>query len=59
MSYKILLAEDEKLLHLPFLHADSFVVPKELLEYLWGHHIFLNDNTLNVHITGYWTQILR
>lgn len=40
-----------KILHLLFLHADSFVAREDLLEYLWDNHIFLDDNTLSVHVT--------
>lgn len=40
-----------KILHLLFLHAGSFVAREDLLEYLWDDHIFLDDNTLSVHIT--------
>lgn len=40
-----------KILHLLFLHAGSFVAREDLLEYLWNDHIFLDDNTLSVHIT--------
>lgn len=40
-----------KILHLLFLHAGSFVTRENLLEYLWDDHIFLDDNTLSVHVT--------
>ena len=40
-----------KILHLLFLHAGSFVAREDLLEYLWDDHIFLDDNTLSVHVT--------
>jgi DNA-binding response OmpR family regulator len=40
-----------KILHLLFLQAGSFVAREDLLEYLWDDHIFLDDNTLSVHIT--------
>ena len=40
-----------KILHLLFLQAGSFVAREDLLEYLWNDHIFLDDNTLSVHIT--------
>lgn len=40
-----------KILHLLFLHAGAFVAREDLIEYLWENHIFLDDNTLSVHIT--------
>ena len=40
-----------KILHLLFLHAGNFVARADLVEYLWENHIFLDDNTLTVHIT--------
>lgn len=40
-----------KILHLLFLHADTFVAREDLIEYLWENRIFLDDNTLSVHIT--------
>ncbi len=40
-----------KILHLLFLHAGNFVARADLVEYLWENHIFLDDNTLSVHIT--------
>lgn len=39
------------ILHLLFLHPGSFVARADLIEYLWENHIFLDDNTLSVHIT--------
>lgn len=58
MPYKILLAEDDprlrdelKILHLLFTHAGAFVPREDLIEYLWENHIFLDDNTLSVHVT--------
>ena len=40
-----------KILHLLFTHAGAFVPREDLIEYLWENHIFLDDNTLSVHIT--------
>lgn len=39
-----------KILHLLFLQAGSFVAREDLIEYLWENHIFLDDNTLSVHV---------
>lgn len=39
-----------KILHLLFLHAGEFVERMDLIEYLWENHIFIDDNTLSVHI---------
>lgn len=40
-----------KILHLLFLHAEKFVARMDLIEYLWENRIFIDDNTLSVHIT--------
>lgn len=40
-----------KILHLLFTHAGTFVARTDLVEYLWENQIFLDDNTLSVHIT--------
>lgn len=40
-----------KILHKLFLHKGTFVAREDLVEYLWENHIFLDDNTLSVHIT--------
>ncbi len=39
-----------KILHLLFTHAGAFVPREDLIEYLWENHIFLDDNTLSVHV---------
>lgn len=39
-----------KILHLLFLHAGEFVARMDLVEYLWENQIFIDDNTLSVHI---------
>lgn len=39
-----------KILHLLFQHAGAFVPRMDLIEYLWENHIFIDDNTLSVHI---------
>lgn len=40
-----------KLLHLLFLRAGEFVARMDLIEYLWENQIFIDDNTLSVHVT--------
>ncbi len=40
-----------KILHLLFLQPGAFVAREDLIEYLWDNHIFLDDNTLSVHVT--------
>jgi DNA-binding response OmpR family regulator len=40
-----------KILHLLFLHHGSFVARMDLIESLWENQIFIDDNTLSVHIT--------
>lgn len=40
-----------KILHLLFLHAGEFVPRLDLIEELWENQIFIDDNTLSVHIT--------
>ena len=40
-----------KILYLLFLHAGKFVARMDLIEYLWENRIFIDDNTLSVHIT--------
>lgn len=39
-----------KLLHLLFQHPGAFVSRMDLIEQLWENHIFIDDNTLSVHI---------
>lgn len=39
-----------KILHMLFLHTGEFVERMDLIEYLWENHIFIDDNTLSVHI---------
>lgn len=41
-----------KILHLLFQRAGEFVARMDLIEYLWENQIFIDDNTLSVHITG-------
>lgn len=43
--------QEMKILHLLFLHAGVFVARMELVEYLWENQIFIDDNTLSVHVT--------
>lgn len=40
-----------KILYLLFLHAGKFVARMDMIEYLWENRIFIDDNTLSVHIT--------
>lgn len=39
-----------KLLHLLFLHPGEYVSRVDLIEYLWDNRIFIDDNTLSVHM---------
>lgn len=39
-----------KILHLLFRHAGEYVGRVELIEYLWENRIFIDDNTLSVHV---------
>ena len=39
-----------KLLHILFLHSGEFVSRMDLVEYLWENQIFIDDNTLSVHV---------
>lgn len=41
-----------KILHLLFQHPGEFVSRIDLIEYLWENQLFIDDNTLSVHITG-------
>ena len=43
--------QEMKILHLLFLHAGEFVARMDLVEYLWENQIFIDDNTLSVHVT--------
>lgn len=40
-----------KILHQLFLHPNEFVSRMDLIEYLWENKIFIDDNTLSVHMT--------
>ena len=40
-----------KILHLLFMHAGNYVERQDLIEYLWENQIFIDDNTLSVHVT--------
>ncbi len=40
-----------KILHLLFMHAGNYVARQNLIEYLWENQIFIDDNTLSVHVT--------
>ncbi|MCM1024970.1 MAG: response regulator transcription factor [Roseburia sp.] len=39
-----------KILHLLLSHAGEYVSRMDLIEYLWENRIFIDDNTLSVHI---------
>ena len=39
-----------KILHLLFQHPGTFVSRMDLIEYLWENRIFIDDNTLSVHV---------
>lgn len=39
-----------KILHLLFEHTGKFVARIDIVEYLWENQIFIDDNTLSVHI---------
>lgn len=39
-----------KILHLLFRRTGTFVPRMDLIEHLWENHIFIDDNTLSVHI---------
>lgn len=50
---KVELTKNEmKILHLLFQHQGEFVARMDLIESLWENQIFIDDNTLSVHITG-------
>ncbi len=50
---KVELTKNEmKILHLLFQHPGEFVARMDLIEYLWENQIFIDDNTLSVHVTG-------
>ena len=40
-----------KILHLLFMHAGNYVARQDLIESLWDNQIFIDDNTLSVHVT--------
>lgn len=40
-----------KIMHRLFLQPGQYVPRMELIEYLWENQIFIDDNTLSVHIT--------
>ena len=40
-----------KILHLLIMHAGNYVARQDLIEYLWENQIFIDDNTLSVHVT--------
>ena len=50
---KVELTKNEmKILYLLFRHQGEFVARMDLIESLWENQIFIDDNTLSVHITG-------
>lgn len=40
-----------KILHRLFRNPGEYVTRMDLIEYLWENHVFIDDNTLSVHIT--------
>ena len=42
---------ETKILHQLFTHLGTFISRMDLTEYLWENQIFIDDNTLSVHIT--------
>lgn len=40
-----------KILHRLFQNPGEYVTRMDLIEYLWENHVFIDDNTLSVHIT--------
>lgn len=40
-----------KILHCLFEHPGEVVAREDILDYLWDHDVFIDDNTLSVHIT--------
>lgn len=38
-------------LHCLFEHPGEVVAREDILDYLWDHDVFIDDNTLSVHIT--------
>lgn len=40
-----------KILHLLFQNPGTFVSRADLIEYLWENRIFIDDNTLSVHVS--------
>lgn len=55
ISYKGNMAEltknEMKILHCLFLKAGKIVHREELIDYLWDNQVFIDDNTLSVHMT--------
>lgn len=43
--------KEMKILHMLFQNSGSYVGRMDLIEYLWENQIFIDDNTLSVHIT--------
>lgn len=40
-----------KILYVLFRHAGEYVMRIDIIEYLWENQIFIDDNTLSVHVT--------
>lgn len=40
-----------KILHCLFLHPGEIVSRTELIEYLWDSSVFIDDNSLSIHVT--------
>lgn len=48
--YADLTKNEMKILHLLFLHQGVYVSRMDLIESLWENRIFIDDNTLSVHV---------
>lgn len=49
-QYADLTKNEMKILHLLFQHQGVYVSRMDLIEYLWENRIFIDDNTLSVHV---------
>lgn len=49
-QYADLTKNEMKILHLLFQHGGEYVSRMDLIEYLWENRIFIDDNTLSVHV---------
>lgn len=52
MGQQVDLTKSEmKIMHQLFLHPGEYVSRMDLIEYLWENQIFIDDNTLSVHVS--------